>query len=105
MNLRIIAVAVLAVMSCMALSSCGWGRRDHLNPRDDFRYELASTLAEDNRVVLRNGRAIAPRNAPARGFITRFLDTMYALEDLCWSYQLNEARQRKDVTVMVRPPG
>lgn len=48
--------------------------------------------------------ASEPRKEPARGFLHRFLDTIHVIEDVCWGYQLAEARQRKDVTLMVLNP-
>ena len=41
---------------------------------------------------------------PAQGFIARFLQTIYAMEDVCWQYQLNEVRKRDDVTLMLLNP-
>ncbi len=38
---------------------------------------------------------------PDCGFHNRFLHTMYALEDLAWSYQLAEARSRPGVVLML----
>lgn len=40
----------------------------------------------------------------ARGFISRFLQTIYAMEDVSWNYQLNEVREREDVTLMLVNP-
>ena len=34
----------------------------------------------------------------------RFLQTIYAMEDVSWSYQLNEVRARDDVTLMLLNP-
>lgn len=34
------------------------------------------------------------RRKPARGFIHRFIQSIYALEEALWTYQLKEARQR-----------
>jgi predicted acylesterase/phospholipase RssA len=40
----------------------------------------------------------------ARGFLARFLQTIYALEDVGWRYQLEEARARDDVTLLLVNP-
>jgi predicted acylesterase/phospholipase RssA len=42
--------------------------------------------------------------ARRRGFHQRFLDTIFALEDLAWGYQLAEARQEKDVVLLLLNP-
>jgi predicted acylesterase/phospholipase RssA len=39
-----------------------------------------------------------------QGFHRRFLHTIYALEELCWSYQLAEARARENVVVVLLNP-
>jgi hypothetical protein len=47
-----------------------------------------------------------PRRTPARGFIARFIQTIYAMEDVLWEYQLEEARNRyrtKADLLMVNP--
>ncbi|MBI4878065.1 MAG: patatin-like phospholipase family protein [Planctomycetes bacterium] len=38
------------------------------------------------------------------GFLNRFLQSMFALEDLAWSYQLAEARARRDVALILLDP-
>jgi predicted acylesterase/phospholipase RssA len=38
------------------------------------------------------------------GFHRRFLDTVYALEDLAWSYQLDQARARQDLVLLLLNP-
>lgn len=44
------------------------------------------------------------RKTQAKGFINRFLQSIYALEALAWNYQLAEARNRKDITLMILNP-
>ncbi len=44
------------------------------------------------------------RRTPARGFVNRFLQSIYALEALAWDYQLAEARSKPGVTLMVLNP-
>lgn len=41
------------------------------------------------------------RAAPAQGFIDRFLACIHAMEEVCWSYQLAEARNREDVRLLL----
>ncbi len=38
------------------------------------------------------------------GFLNRFLQSMFSLEDLAWSYQLAEARARRDVALILLDP-
>lgn len=45
-----------------------------------------------------------PNMVPARSFLARFMQTMYALEELAWEYQLREIRQRDDVTLLLLNP-
>lgn len=45
-----------------------------------------------------------PNKLAARGFLARFLQTIYALEDIAWDYQLAEARTREDVTLLLLNP-
>jgi predicted acylesterase/phospholipase RssA len=40
----------------------------------------------------------------AHGFYNRFMHTLYAMEELCWDYQLAEARQRPNVDLMLLNP-
>lgn len=40
----------------------------------------------------------------ARGFLARFVQTLYAMESVAWDYQLAEARQRKGVTLLLLNP-
>lgn len=40
----------------------------------------------------------------ARGFLARFIQTIYAMEDVAWHYQLAEARQRDDVNLLLLNP-
>jgi predicted acylesterase/phospholipase RssA len=40
----------------------------------------------------------------ARGFLARFVQTLYAMESVGWDYQLAEARQRKNVTLLLLNP-
>lgn len=40
----------------------------------------------------------------ARGFLARFVQTLYAMESAAWDYQLAEARQRKHVTLLLLNP-
>ncbi len=42
-------------------------------------------------------------NAQA-GFVSRFLHTIYALENLAWHYQLAEARSHRDVVIVLLDP-
>jgi predicted acylesterase/phospholipase RssA len=44
------------------------------------------------------------RKMSARGFVNRFLQSIYAVEDQVWSYQLAEARQHPNAAVMVLNP-
>lgn len=46
------------------------------------------------------------RRKPARGFIHRFVQSIYALEEALWAYQLKEARQRyrDQVTLLLLNP-
>jgi hypothetical protein len=67
---------------------------DHLRSGDRRRLLLLATHFRGN-----------PRR-PARGFIARFIQTIYALENGLWEYQLEEARQRykqKVDLLMVNP--
>ena len=41
---------------------------------------------------------------PAHNFLARFLQTIYAMEDVAWHYQLEEARRRKNVTLLLLNP-
>lgn len=45
-----------------------------------------------------------PSKIHAHGFLSRFLQTIYAMEDVAWNYQLEEARKRKDVTLLLLNP-
>jgi hypothetical protein len=40
----------------------------------------------------------------ARGFLARFVQTIHALENLAWEYQLREARQRENVALLLLNP-
>jgi predicted acylesterase/phospholipase RssA len=40
----------------------------------------------------------------ARGFLSRFLSSINALEEVCWGYQLNEARERKNAQLLLLNP-
>lgn len=40
----------------------------------------------------------------AHGFVSRFVQTLYAMETVAWDYQLAEARQRKGVTLLLLNP-
>jgi hypothetical protein len=67
---------------------------DHLRSGDRRRLLVLATHFRD------------PRRSPARGFIARFIQTIYALEDVLWEYQLEEARTRyraKADLLMVNP--
>jgi len=55
-------------------------------------------------VVLSTHFAEEPREEPTKGFLNRFLDTLQAMEDKVWEYQLRDARQRESVRVMVLNP-
>jgi NTE family protein len=44
------------------------------------------------------------RKMSARGFVNRFLQSIYAVEDQVWGYQLAEARQHANAAVMVLNP-
>lgn len=44
------------------------------------------------------------RRTPAKGFINRFLQSIYALESLVWEHQLAEARSRPNVVLMMLNP-
>ena len=72
---------------------------------------LLSPIADHTRlnpekrlVLLATHYSNETRRARARGFIGRFLQSLYALENLTWSYQLAEARARDDVSVMILNP-
>ena len=41
---------------------------------------------------------------PAQGFLRRFLYSLYALEDQLWQYQVREARQRDNVSLLLLDP-
>ncbi|MFH0945939.1 MAG: patatin-like phospholipase family protein [Planctomycetota bacterium] len=60
--------------------------------------------AEKRLVLLATHYSNETRRARARGFIGRFLQSLYALENLTWSYQLAEARAHDDVSVMILNP-
>ena len=40
----------------------------------------------------------------ARGFVKRFLTALDIMEDVCWTYQLEEARSRKNVVLLTLNP-
>jgi predicted acylesterase/phospholipase RssA len=40
----------------------------------------------------------------ARGFLARFLQTLYSMEEIVWRYQIQEAHQRQDVTLVLLNP-
>jgi predicted acylesterase/phospholipase RssA len=40
----------------------------------------------------------------AHGFVARFVQTLYAMESVAWDYQLAQARERKDVTLLLLNP-
>ena len=72
---------------------------------------LLSPIAEHGRlgsnrrlVLLGTHYSNETRRARVRGFIGRFLQSLNALENLAWSYQLAEARARKDALVMILNP-
>jgi predicted acylesterase/phospholipase RssA len=68
---------------------------DHLRSGDRRRLLLLATHFRGN-----------SRRLPARGFIARFIQTIYALEEVLWEYQLEEARRRykqKADLLMVNP--
>ncbi|MEZ6016900.1 MAG: patatin-like phospholipase family protein [Planctomycetota bacterium] len=44
------------------------------------------------------------KSVPARSFLARFLQTIYALEDVAWRLQLDEVRKRDDVTLCLLNP-
>jgi hypothetical protein len=44
------------------------------------------------------------RKVPAKGFVNRFLQTIYAMEDIGWAYQHAEARGRSDVVMILLDP-
>lgn len=60
----------------------------------------------DERQLLLIGTHFAndTRRTPLKGFLDRFLYSMYALEDLAWSYQLAEARSKPNVTLVLLNP-
>jgi predicted acylesterase/phospholipase RssA len=41
---------------------------------------------------------------PARGFLNRFIQSIYALEDVVWHHQLGEARARPGVSILLLNP-
>lgn len=55
-------------------------------------------------VLLGTHYASEVKRVRARGFIRRFLQSMNALENLAWGYQLAEARGRKNVLVLILNP-
>jgi len=40
----------------------------------------------------------------AQGFYNRFMHTLYAMEEACWTYQLDEARERSNIALVVLNP-
>ena len=66
---------------------------DHMRSSDKRRLLLICTHYDQEGVQI-----------PDLGFHNRFLHTMYALEDLAWSYQLAEARARPGVVLMLLNP-
>lgn len=44
------------------------------------------------------------RKTRPRGFLARFLSTLYHLEDMVWTHQLREARERGGVRIMILNP-
>jgi predicted acylesterase/phospholipase RssA len=90
------------------------------DPDDGLRYfdggllektPLISPIAEHSRsgdarelVLLCSHFGIHARPKKPRGFVERFMFSLYAMEDKLWDYQLEEARRRKDVTLMFLDP-
>lgn len=72
---------------------------------------LISPIAEHNRLagsrkllLIGTHYANETQRTRAQGFIKRFLQSMHALENLAWSYQLAEARSRDNVVAMILNP-
>jgi hypothetical protein len=72
---------------------------------------LISPIAEHSRsgdprklLLLCSHFGVSGHMTPARGFVNRFLQTMFILEDAAWSYQHAEARGRANVILMLLDP-
>jgi predicted acylesterase/phospholipase RssA len=72
---------------------------------------LISPIADHNRtdadkklLILGTHFGNEARTGSARGFPLRFLNSINALEDLAWSYQLSEARQKPNVLLIILNP-
>jgi len=55
-------------------------------------------------VILATHFGLEARNERSRGFLARFMDTLEVMEDQIWLYQLQEARERDGVRVLVLNP-